>query len=52
MINKQSENDHVKVLCVIFEVTSGNLQNTGVKKLKQTMFGHLPNPKFNTRVYF
>ena len=52
VINKQSENDHVKVLCVIFEVMSGNLQNTGVKQLKQTMFGHLSNPKFNTRVYF
>ena len=52
VINKQSENDHVKALCVIFEVMSGNLQNIGVKQLKQTKFGHLSTPKFDTRVHF
>ena len=40
VINKQSEDNHFKVLCVIFEVKNGNLQNTGVKQIKQTKFGH------------
>ena len=33
VINKQSDNKHLKVM-------SGNLQNIGVKQLKQTKFGH------------
>ena len=40
VINKQSEDKHFKVLSVIFEVMSVNLQNIGVKQLKQTKFGH------------
>ena len=40
VINKQSEDNHFKVLCVIFEVKNGNLQNIGVKQIKQTKFGH------------
>ena len=51
VINKQTENDHFKVLCVIFEVMSGNLQNIEVKQLNQTEFGHLSTPKFDTRVH-
>ena len=51
MINKQSENDHFKVLCFIFEVMSCNLQNIGVKQLKQIKSGHLSTPKFDTRVH-
>mgnify|MGYP001797884716 CR=1 FL=1 len=51
-INKQSEDDHFKVLCVIFEVMSGNLQNIEVKQLNQTEFGHLFTPKFDTRLHF
>ena len=34
VINKQSEDNHFKVLCVIFEVMGGNLQNMEVKQLK------------------
>ena len=52
VINKQSEDNHFKVLCVIFEVMSGNLQNIEVKQLIQTKFGHLSTPKFDTRVHF
>ena len=52
VINKQSENDHFKVLCVIFEVMSGNLQNIEVKQLKKDQFEHLSTPKFDTRVHF
>ena len=39
-INKRSENDQFKVLCVIFEEMSGNIQNIGGKQLKQIKFGH------------
>ena len=52
VINKQTEDDHFKVLCVIFEVMGGNLQKIEVKQLNQTEFGHLSTPKFNTRVHF
>ena len=48
MINKQPEKYNFKVLCVIFEVMSGNLQNIGVKQLKQTKFGHFSTPKLDT----
>ena len=51
MINKQSENDHFNVLCVILEVMSGNLQNKVVKQLKQTNFGHLSITKFDTLMH-
>ena len=49
-INKQLEDDHFKVLCVILEVMSFNLQKVGVKQLKQTKFGYFSTPKFYTRV--
>ena len=52
MIKKQPENDHFKVLRAIFEEMSVNLQNVGIKQLKQTKFGHLSTPKFDTRVHF
>ena len=52
VINKQSENDHFKVLCVISEVMSGNLQNIEVKQLKKDQFEHLSTPKFDMRVHF
>ena len=52
VINKQTEDDHFKVLCVIFEVMGGNLQNLEVKQLNQTEFGHLSTPKFDTRLNF
>ena len=52
VINKQTEDDHFKVLCVIFEVMGVNLQNIEVKQLSQTEFGHLSTPKFDTRVHF
>ena len=48
VIYKQPENDHFKVKCVIFEVIGGNLQNLGVKQLKQTKFGHFSTPKLDT----
>ena len=51
VINKQSENDHFKVLCLILEVMSCNLQNIGVKQLKQIKSGHLSTPKFDTQVH-
>ena len=41
VINKQTEDDHFKFLCGIFEVMGGNLQNIEVKQLNQTEFGHL-----------
>ena len=34
-INKRSENDQFKVLCVIFEEMSGNIQNIGGKTDKK-----------------
>ena len=40
VINKQSEKRSLQGLCVILEVMIGNLQNVGVKQLKQTKFGH------------
>ena len=40
VINKQSEDDHFKVLCVIFKIMGGNQQNIEVKQLNQTKFGH------------
>ena len=40
VINKQSEDKLFKVLSVIFEVMSGNLQIGVKKQLKQTKFGH------------
>mgnify|MGYP001804420726 CR=1 FL=1 len=40
VINKQLEDKNFKVLSVMFEVMSGNLQNIGVKQLKLTKFGH------------
>ena len=43
----QPENDHSKILRATFEVMSGNLQNIGVKQLKQTKFGHLSTPMFD-----
>ena len=52
VINKQSENDHFKVLCMILEVMSGNLQNIEVKQLKKDQFEHLSTPKFDMRVHF
>ena len=52
VINKQSEDKLFKVLSVIFEVMSGNLQNIWVKQLKQTKFGHYSTPEFNTPVHF
>ena len=52
VINKQTEDDHFKVLCVIFEVMGGNLQNIEVKQLNQTEFGNLFTPKFDTRLHF
>ena len=51
-INKQSENAPFKVLCVIFEEMSDNIQNIGVKQLKQTKFGHLFYPKVWNAVHF
>ena len=33
VINKQLEDENFKVLSVMFEVMSGNLQNIGVKQL-------------------
>ena len=50
-INKQLEDDHFKVLCVILEVMSCNLQNIGVKQLKQTKFGYMSTQKFYTWVH-
>ena len=52
VINKQAEDNHFKVLCVIFEVMGGNLQKIEVIQLNQTEFGHLSIPKFDTRVHF
>ena len=52
VINKQTEDDHFKVLCVIFEVMGGNLQNIEIKQLNQTEFDHLFTPKFDTRLHF
>ena len=49
VINKQTDDDHFKVLCVIFEVMGGNLQNIEVN---QTKFGYLAIPKFDTQVHF
>ena len=51
-INKRSENDQFKVLCVIFEEMSGNIQNIGVKQLKQIKLGHLFTQKLDTRCIF
>ena len=50
--NKQTEDNHFKILCVIFEVTGGNLKKLEVKQLNQMEFGHLSSPKFDTRVHF
>ena len=52
VINKQTEDNHFKVLCVIFEVMGGNQQSIEVKQPNQTKFGHLSTPKFDTRVHF
>ena len=52
VINKQSENDHFKVLCFILEVMSCNLQNIGVKRLKQIKCEHLSTPKSDAQVHF
>ena len=49
VINKQTEDDHFKVLCVIFEVIGGNLQNIEVN---QTKLGYLAIPKFDTQMHF
>ena len=50
VIKKQSENNNCKVLCVLLEVMNGSLQNKVVYQLKQTNFGHLSTPKFDTQV--
>ena len=52
VINKQTEDDHFKVLCVIFEVMGGNLQNIEVKQLNQMEFNHLFTSKFDRRLHF
>ena len=52
VINKQTEDDHFKVLCLIFGVMGGNLQNIEVKQFDQTEYGHLLTQKFDTRLHF